>query len=80
MTVFLFPVIDMEATGRNIEKHRRASGMKIRDVQELFGFSSPQAIYKWERGKSLPSLDNLVALACIFECRVEDLLVMKSRG
>ena len=57
-----FPVIDPVATGRNIVRLRTERGMTVRDLQEYFGFEEPQAIYKWQRGKSLPTVDNLYAL------------------
>lgn len=73
------PVIDMKMTGMNIERLRRMNHMKVSDVQEVFGFSSPQAIYKWERGKTLPALDNLVVLASIFRCSIDDIIVLEKR-
>lgn len=41
------PSIDMEATGRNITRLRQQAGLTVRDLQEIFGFTTPQAIYKW---------------------------------
>ena len=45
------------------------------DLQEFLGFEAPQAIYKWQSGKSLPSTDNLFALSVFFEVSIEDILV-----
>lgn len=73
------PVIDMAATGRNIAALRRRSGLSIRALQELLGFSTPQAIYKWQRGDCLPTVDNLVVLAAVFGVSVDELLVCKGR-
>ena len=42
------PVIDMTATGINITRMRIAAGLTVKDVQDVFGFSTPQAIYKWQ--------------------------------
>lgn len=71
------PVIDMTATGRNIDRLRRDAGMTVRDLQAVFGFSTPQAIYKWQRGDAMPTLDNIVVLAAVFGVTVEDILVFK---
>ena len=71
------PVIDMTATGRNIDRLRRNVGMTVRDLQAVFGFSTPQAIYKWQRGDAMPTLDNIVVLAAVFGVTVEDILVFK---
>ena len=57
-----FPVIDMAATGRNIQKLRESSGLTVADLQAYFGFEAPQAIYRWQSGKTIPSTDNLLAL------------------
>lgn len=71
------PVIDMELTGRNIERLRKENNMTVRDLQECFGFETPQAIYKWQRGVALPTIDNLLYLAMLFGVRIEDILIVK---
>ena len=71
---FSYPVINLEKTGQKIKKLREAKNLSVRDLQEILGFESPQAIYKWQWGESLPTLDNLVILAKIFECKIEDIL------
>ena len=49
-----YPVIDLIETGNNIRRLRVERGMTVRDLQKYFGFEEPQAIYKWQRGQSLP--------------------------
>ncbi len=71
------PIIDMTATGRNIDRLRRTAGMTVRELQAVFGFSTPQAIYKWQRGDAMPTLDNIVALAAVLGVTVEDILVFQ---
>ena len=51
----VFPVIDPVATGKNIIRLRTERGLSVRDLQSYFGFEEPQAIYKWQQGKSLPN-------------------------
>lgn len=70
-----FPVIDMVATGKNIIRLREERGLTVRDLQDYFGFEEPQAIYKWQHGKSLPTVDNLYALSALLEVPMEDILV-----
>ena len=72
------PVIDMTATGINIARMRVNAGMTVRDLQNVFGFTTPQAVYKWQRGTALPTVDNLVVLAAVFGVRIEDILVYRS--
>ena len=70
-----YPVIDLAATGRNIERLRREAGLSVRALQGVFGFSSPQAIYKWQRGRALPTLDNIAVLARLLGVSIEEILV-----
>lgn len=70
------PVIDMIRTGQNIDRLRRTAGVSVRNLQDVFGFSTPQAIYKWQHGTALPTIDNLVVLAAVFGVRIDDILVM----
>ena len=74
--MFDFPVIDMVRTGQNIRNLRIAAGLSVRDVQEAFGFATPQAIYKWQHGDSLPTVDNLVALSVIFDVPIDSILAV----
>ena len=69
------PVIDMTATGRNIARLRIRAGITVKDLQDIFGFNTPQAIYKWQRGTALPTVDNLAGLAAVFGVRIDDILV-----
>ena len=70
-----FPVIDMVATGENIKRLRLERGLTVRDLQKYFGFEEPQAIYKWQRGQSLPSVDNLYALGKLLGLSMDEILV-----
>ena len=71
----VFPVIDMAATGSVIKALREQNGYSVQDVQEYFGFDQPQAIYKWQRGETLPSVDNLYALSTLLGAPIKDILV-----
>ena len=75
MNTIPFPVIDLAATGRNIRRLREERGLTVRDLQAYFGFEEPQAIYKWQKGKSLPTVDNLYALAVLLQVTVDDILL-----
>ena len=71
------PVIDMTATGRNMTRLRINAGITVKDLQDIFGFSTPQAIYKWQRGTALPTVDNLVVLAAVFGVKIDDILIFQ---
>ena len=75
------PVIDLPATGLNITRLRVRAGLTVRDLQDVFGFGTPQAIYKWQRGDTLPTVDNLAVLAALFGVKIDDILVyQEDRG
>ena len=59
------PAIDLMKTGQNITRMRKEAGISVRELQLMFGFASPQAIYNWQNGVSLPSVDNFIFLAAI---------------
>lgn len=74
--MFAMPVIDMVATGKNIERMRKAAGLSVRDLKDVLGFATPQAIYKWQHGTAMPTIDNLVVLAALLQVKVDDILVV----
>ena len=71
------PAIDMIASGRNILRLREEAGLTVRDLQEIFGFTTPQAIYKWQHGTALPTIDNLVILAVVFRVPIDRILILR---
>lgn len=72
----MIPTINMEATGRNIRRLREKAGLTVKDIQDIFGFATPQAIYKWQRGTAMPTLDNLVVLSVVLEVTIDEILVV----
>ena len=70
------PTIDMTGTGQNINRLRKQAGLPVKDLQDIFGFATPQAIYKWQQGAALPTIDNLVVLAAVLQVRLDDILVI----
>ena len=73
--MFTIPIIDMVKTGQNIIILRKKAGLSVRDLQAAFGFGTPQAIYKWQQGLALPTIDNLVALAALLDVAIDDIIV-----
>ena len=69
------PTVDLSQTGANILRLRKAAGLSVADIQMVFGFHSPQAIYKWQKGAALPTVDNLIVLAALFHVLIDDILV-----
>ena len=77
--MFVFPTIDLVATGKNIVRLREESGLSVRDLQNIFGFATPQAIYKWQHGTALPTIDNLIVLSTIFKVSMEEIIIVETK-
>lgn len=69
--------IDFVKTGARIDELRKENGLTVKQIQNIFGFGTPQTIYKWIHGASLPKIDNLVVLADIFNVTIDDIIVLK---
>ena len=67
----------MAATGQNIFRLREAAGLSVKELQEKMELASLQAIYKWQHGDNIPSVDNLLILADILGVTMDDIIVWK---
>ena len=77
--MIVLPTIDLVATGKNIIKLREESGLSVRDLQNIFGFATPQAIYKWQHGTALPTIDNLIVLSAVFKVSMEEIIIVETK-
>ncbi len=59
--------INQIATGARIRAIRKKRGLRVTDISSYMGFESPQAVYKWQRGESLPDLGNMIRLMELFQ-------------
>ena len=76
--MFIFPTIDLVATGKNILRLREEAGLRVRNVQEIFGFATPQAIYKWQHGTAMPTIDNLIVLSAVFQVSLDEIIIVET--
>ena len=72
--------VDMVRTGQNIGRLRKQAGLSTAALQAALGLASPRAIFKWQRGDCLPTVDNLVVMAALFGVRIDDILVIAASG
>ena len=49
------------------------------ELQEYLGFNTPQSIYKWQKGKVVPTVDHLVALASLFGVTMDEIIIIASK-
>ena len=66
MCKIIKPVINVAATAANIKACRIRAGYSVREIQNIFNFNSTEAIYSWEKGKYLPTIDNMIVLAAVY--------------
>ena len=69
------PTVNMIQTGNKIKMLREQSGLSVKELQTIFGFGTPQAIYKWQRGAAMPTLDNMIVLAAVFRVSIDEIVV-----
>ena len=75
-----YPVLDAKATGARIKELRKQNHLKVEEISRFMGFETDQAVYKWQRGESLPTVDNLYALSKLFGTTIDDILQGSKEG
>lgn len=76
----MYPPIDFEQTGINLKSIINAAGYDVKDIQYYLHLSCPQSIYRWFKGKILPSVEHLNALSLLLGVHMEELLVLKNQS
>lgn len=72
------PVINMEQTGKQIAELRKNANLTVNDIKEALALTTVNAVYKCQRAQTLPTLDNLVALAALFGCTINDIVITET--
>ena len=72
-------IIDIPATSKLLKNMRIQNGYSVKQLQEIFGFETPVAVYAWEneKCKNIPCIENFDVLSKLYKCHVEDLYVLK---
>lgn len=71
-------VIRQPETGERLRGLLEMQGYTVRDIQEACGFANPQAIYRWLRGETIPSVENLLILSRVLNRSMDELLVVEA--
>jgi len=72
--------IDVRETGHHIKMLCKQNNISPALLQDVLNLKSPQAVYKWFRGETLPSAEHLFILAELADQPVEELIVLKNRA
>lgn len=75
--IIFHPVIDMKATGLNIKTLRENAGFSVQNLADILEFESVQGIYRWQKGETLPAIENLILLSCIFNKPINEILIIQ---
>lgn len=67
--------LDMLMTGQVLRNLIRKRGYTIAEIQRELQLSCPQPIYRWMRGQTMPSIDNLYKLSVLLKVHMEDLVI-----
>lgn len=70
-----YPVIDVEATGKNISRLRKESGITVKELSKYLGMENTNSVYRWFRGEALPTLDNMYAISMLFGITMNEIVV-----
>lgn len=74
---YKLPAIDFKKTGQNISRLREEKDISVRELQIMFGFTSPETIYHWQNGTRLPSVDHFIVLAAILGVTIDEIIAIK---
>lgn len=69
-------MIDFEAVGNQINSKRLEFKYSQDELAEKL-YVSRQAVSRWERGQSMPTIDNIIELSKMFQISIEELLCME---
>lgn len=58
-----------------LKRCRKLSGYKQNEVSRLLGLKSSARLAKWEKGKSFPSVLNLLKLSALYSTLANDLYI-----
>ena len=70
-----YPSIDMIATGKNLARLREENGISVRALSRYLGMTNTNSIYRWFRGETLPSLDNMYAISVLLNVSMNEIIV-----
>ncbi len=68
--------LDVRETGHRIKTLMKLKNVQVKDICKALDVSF-QAVYRWQKGETLPTIRNLFILGQMLETDVDDMLVSK---
>ena len=72
----MYKIIDVVKTGEKIKQELNEKGISVREVQEILHLNAQQSVFRWFRGETLPSIDNLYTIAYLLRLPMEALILI----
>ncbi len=66
--------VNKEKTGQLIKKHRETRNLTKKEFAVKIEISSVQTISRWEKGKNIPNLDNIIKICNYFNINIEEIV------
>ena len=67
------PNVNLIKTGKRLKELRLNADLTVEQLQEVFGFHNPTAIYKREAGRCLPDINNMFVLKELYKVSLESI-------
>ncbi len=68
--------LDIVATGHKIKLLMEEREIAIKDISKAMNVSF-QAVYRWQKGETLPTISNMFILGQLLQVNMDDMLVAK---
>lgn len=68
--------LDIVATGHKIKLLMEEREIAIKDLSKVMNVSF-QAVYRWQKGETLPTINNMFILGQLLQVDVDEMLVAK---
>ena len=80
MKNYTFEIVELDtvATGLRIKQLMATRNVSAREVSNKMKVS-PQAVYRWQNGEAMPTVNNIYILGQLLHTGVDDLLVAKQK-
>jgi len=70
----MYPTIDSIKTGQKIKELMLEKDLTPKDIQEYLSLTCIQTVYRWFKGTTIPSIDNLYALSELFDVTMDEII------
>lgn len=77
MAKITYTQIDPILTGKKMQGIIFRNGYSVKELQVLLNLSCPNPIYRWMKGKALPTVDHLYTMHRLFGIHMEDMIVTR---